>query len=408
MNCFRWYLLRAGLEFATGLVLKWPVSFKKSIGWERMSAILALARICVAMALLLVPFAASAQDDAIPEFKQLDSTAKMPKLNAFMAPGAPATGAAQLREVAFEAKMTSDGQPVQEGLSWYVFSPIPGADGKLPLVASSQGGSADFRLSPGDYFVNVSLGRAGATKKLSVPDSGNLQKQVMVLDAGGIVLNAVSGSDVRIPPNELSFSIYSSDVKEDGTRGLVMADVKPGTLIGLSAGTYHIVSEYGQVNAIIRADIQVEAGKVTEATIQHRAAKITLKLVSDAGGEAIADTAWSVLTSSGDIVAESVSAFPTMVLAEGQYTAVARNKDKIYQRDFTITAGQNTDVEVLLREQPQEVQEPLHQDDEGVPAVQQQEQPAQPSPAQQMHPAGTAPLPTYEQLSPGESGTSMD
>jgi hypothetical protein len=372
-----------------------------------MSAILALARIGFAIAVLVAtPFAATAED-AFKEFKQLDTTSRMPKLNAFMAPGAVKPGNSELRDVAFEAKMTSDGQAVQQGLSWYVFSPIPGTDGKLPLVASSKGGSADFQLAPGDYFVNVSFGRAGVTKKLTVPDSGNMQKQVMVLDAGGIVLNAVSGSDVRIPPDELSFSIYSSDVKEDGTRGLVMADVKPNTLIGISAGTYHVVSEYGQVNAIIRADIQVESGKVTEATIQHRAAKITLKLVSDAGGEAIADTAWSILTSSGDIVAESVSAFPTMVLSEGVYTAVARNKDKIYQRDFNVTAGQNSDVEVLLREQPQEVQEPLRQEDQAVPAAQ-QAVPQQPSPAQQLHPAGNAPLPTYEQLAPGESGTSMD
>ena len=83
-------------------------------------------------------------------------------------------------------------------------------------------------------------------------------------------------------------------------------------------------------------------------TIQHRAAKLTLKLVSEAGGEAIADTAWSILTSSGDVVSESVGAFPTLVLAEGSYTAVARNKDKIYQRDFAVKAGVNTDVEVLL------------------------------------------------------------
>ena len=40
-----------------------------------------------------------------------------------------------------------------------------------------------------------------------------------------------------------------------------------------------------------------------------------------------------------------------MILAEGRYTAVARNKDKIYQRDFTVVAGKNTDVEVLMKEQ---------------------------------------------------------
>ncbi len=300
--------------------------------------------------------------DAFKEFKQLDNTSKkMPKLNAFLAPGA-AKNAAALRDVALQAKLTADGAPVQQGLHWYVFSPISGADGKLPLVASSEGGSAAFQLAPGDYFVNVSFGRAGVTKKLSVPTTGETQKQVMVLDAGGMVLNAVSGSDVRIPPEELSFSVYSNDVKEDGERGLVMEEVKPNTLLGLSAGTYHIVSEYGDINAVIRADIQVEAGKVTEATIQHKAAKIIFKLVAETGSEAIADTAWSILTSAGDIVGESLSAFPTMVLAEGRYTAVARNKDKIYQRDFTVHAGKNTDIEVLMKaQQPQEVPEPEDQ-----------------------------------------------
>ncbi|HEX5934607.1 MAG TPA: hypothetical protein VFY63_10625, partial [Pseudorhizobium sp.] len=192
----------------------------------------------------------------------------------------------------------------------------------------------------------------GVTKKLTVPADGEVKKQVLVLDAGGVVLNATSGSDDRIPDKQLSFSIYSAEVRDDGERGLVLADVKPGTIVRLNAGTYHVVSEYGDVNAVVRADIQVEAGRLIEATLQHKAAQITLKLVSQPGGEAIADTAWSVLTAAGDIVNESVSAFSTMVLAEGDYLAVARNKEKIYQRPFTVKASENMDVEVMMKEQP--------------------------------------------------------
>lgn len=372
---------------------------------EFMSALLHTGRIGLTTALLLSAGLAAQAEDAFKEFKQLDSTGKMPKLNAFMAPGGERK-AAPVHDVALDAKLIADGPPLQQGLSWYVFSPVAGSDGKLPLVASSQGGSAAFQLVPGDYFVNVSFGRAGVTKKLTVPENGETQKQVMVLDAGGIVLNAVSGSDVRIPPAELSFSVYSNDVKEDGTRGLVMSDVKPNTLVGLSAGTYHIVSEYGQVNAIIRADIQVEAGKVTEATIQHRAAKITFKLVSDAGGEAIADTAWSVLTAAGDIVGESVSAFPTMILAEGRYTAVARNKDKIYQRDFSVAAGKNTDVEVLMKEQqPQDLQDPENGPDEVDEAPSLPNTAADPSTPP---PSPAAPAARQSPMPEGDDGTSMD
>ncbi|MDI7864054.1 hypothetical protein MRS76_19075 [Rhizobiaceae bacterium n13] len=306
-------------------------------------------RIGLALALVLGATLPAPAQEAFEQLKQLDSSAKMPKLNAFSATTRGSLDVAtELKDVTLEAKLTKDGDSMQQGLSWRVFSPFPGDDGKLPLVASSEGGSAAFQLVPGDYFVNVAFGRAGATKKLSIPSSGTVDKQVLVLDAGGLVLNAVSGPDVKIPPGELSFSVYSAEVREDGERGLVMADVKPDNIVRLNAGTYHIVSEYGSVNAAVRADIQVEAGKLTQATIQHRAAKVTLKLVADEGGEAIADTAWSVLTSAGDVVSESVSAFPSMVLAEGEYTAIARNKDKIYQRDFSVSAGHNSDIEVLM------------------------------------------------------------
>ena len=310
--------------------------------------------LCVALALSAAPMGVAFSQDAFKDFKQLGGTQKMPKLNAFTAPTAPDATKSTSRDIVMEAKLTNDGQPMMEGLAWRVFSPIPGPDGKLPMLASSEGGTAEFHLSPGDYFVNVSFGRAGVTKKLNVPTSGRIDKQVLILDAGGFVLNAVVGADKRISANQLKFSVYSSDTQEDGERRLVMSDVKPNTVIRLNAGTYHVVSEYGGINAVVRADIQVEAGKLTEATLQHHAAQVTLKLVSEHGGEAIADTAWSVLTGSGDIVNESVSAFSTMVLADGEYTAIARNKDKVYQRNFKIASGQDSDVEVLMKDQAPE------------------------------------------------------
>ena len=338
-----------GLENAISRVFKWSLAVRKSTIPMRMPIRPAVAMSLTVASLVSLILPALAQD-SVESFSQVVTPMKGGKLTSF---NPIVTGEAtpeNLRDVTCDALLTKDGQPMQHGLTWRVFSPIPAADGKLPLLATSEGGSAAFQLVPGEYFVNVAFGRAGATKKLVVPDEGEVDRQVMVLDAGGIMLNAVSGSDVRIPPKELSFSIFAAEVREDGERNLVVADVKPNSVVRLNAGTYHVVSDYGTVNAVIRADIQVEAGKLTRATIQHRAAKLTLKLVSDPGGEAIADTAWSILTSSGDTVSESVGAFPTLVLAEGGYIAVARNKNKIYQRDFTVKAGVNTDVEVLLDE----------------------------------------------------------
>lgn len=300
-----------------------------------------------ALLMSLMAATAHAQDP----FSITDPTKPLddPKLNSFSPIlETPAQPVHRGKTVHLEARLTEKSAPMKYGLSWRIFRPIPGADGKLPMLASSEGGSTNFELEPGEYFVHVAFGRAGATKKLRILASADPEPQTLVLDAGGMVLNAVSGSSVRIPPAELTFSIYSSEVREDGERGLIMDDVKPDEVVRLNAGTYHVVSNYGDVNATIRADIQIKAGELTQAVIQHRAAKITLKLVSQEGGEAIADTAWSILTAAGDAVSESVGAFPVIILAEGKYTAIARHKDKIYQRDFTVTSGRNQDVEVML------------------------------------------------------------
>jgi len=243
-----------------------------------------------------------------------------------------------------EARLTEDGETVPNGLVWRLFSAIPAIDGRPSLIASSENSVADFEIPAGSYILHVAFGRAGLVERIDF--SGVRTRQTVVLNAGGLKLDAVVAGGTKAVASRLSFDIYSSG-KDDSDRKLIASDVPPNKVVRLNAGTYHVVSSYGSVNASVRADIRVEAGKITEATLQQRAALLTMKLVRDHGGEAIADTAWSVSTASGDVVRESVGAFPSMVLAEGDYLIVAKNHDKIYQRPFTVHSGENTDVEVL-------------------------------------------------------------
>jgi hypothetical protein len=251
-------------------------------------------------------------------------------------------------EITLTAKLTEDGENIGRGLIWRVFGQAPGADGKLPLVASAQGGMASFQLQPGSYLVHVAFGRAGATKRITI--GREARREDLVLDAGGLKLDAVLAGGVRIAPDKLRFSIYDARTETDGDRALIIPDVSPNTVVRLNSGTYHVVSTYGSVNAVIRSDIRVEAGKLTEAAVEHRAAEMTMKLVREPGGEAIADTSWSLLNESGDPIKETVGAFASMVLAEGDYTIIAKNRDRIYQKDFTVVAGQNKEIEVLATE----------------------------------------------------------
>ncbi len=304
-------------------------------------------QLLVALAMsLLAPanlFAGSAPAQSLaPEVKM----PTIPAINEYANPKAPANNPiANEPELVLSAKLAENGENIGRGLVWRIFSPEPDPDGKLQLLATSKGGTTSFNLAPGSYLVHVAFGRAGATKRITMTRAK--RNETMILDAGGVKLNAVLSGGGRIPQDQLRFSIYEDHEDATGERALIIPDVKPESVVRLNAGTYQIVSNYGTANAVIRADIRVEAGKITEANVEHRAAQLTMKLVRENGGEALADTAWSVLTTSGDIVRESVGAFASIVLAEGEYIIIAKNKDKIYQRDFKVVAGRNQDVEVL-------------------------------------------------------------
>ncbi|MYZ47846.1 hypothetical protein [Propylenella binzhouense] len=254
--------------------------------------------------------------------------------------GADAVGT----EILLEARLNEQGEPVSQGVLWRVFSETPEQNGDLPLVATARGGTTSIQLEPGAYLVHAAFGLAGATKRINVGQDALLES--LVLDAGGLKLSAIAGEDHAIPTDRLTFEISRDG--EDSGPPLVVPNVKPDRVVRLQAGNYHVVSRYGQVNAVVRADIEVNAGKLTEIVFRHSGAQVTLKLVANEGGEAIANTSWAVLTKEGETLQESVGAFPQLVLAEGEYTAVARHDGHVYRRDFKIEPGLDRDVEVRL------------------------------------------------------------
>lgn len=251
--------------------------------------------------------------------------------------------------VRLAALLTKDGTEISSGMVWRVFKPEVGDNGKLPLVASKEGGVGEFQLPPGSYLIHAAYGRAGATKRITVGQAS--QREDIVLDAGGLELNALLAGGKEIPPAKLRFSVYEAGADSTGNRSLIVPDVKPNTIVRLNSGLYHVVSTYGSANAVVRSDIRVEAGKLTEAKVEHKAAEITLKLVREAGGEALAETAWSLVNDSGDPILETVGPYAAFVLAEGNYVVVAKNRDRIFQQEIIVESGQNREIDVLANDQ---------------------------------------------------------
>lgn len=295
------------------------------------------------LAALLAPTLSPAQippqrpEDAQPAQTPGDPPALQPAPQQSIWPAAPV-------QLSLGAQFANDRKPIRSGLNWRVLSET--ADGSAPrIVARSASANPSFTLPPGSYIVHAAYGFASGTKRITLGAQG-LNDQVAI-SAGALTL-AGSIGDTPIPASQLTFQVFVP-LQGNSEGRLVTGDAKAGDLIRLPEGTYHVVSTYGDSNAIQRADVRVETGKITDATLHHRAAKVTLKLVAQAGGEAFAGTAFSVLTPGGDVIREAIGAFPQVILAEGDYVLIARQEGQVYSRDFKVESGIDRDIEVLAK-----------------------------------------------------------
>ncbi len=242
--------------------------------------------------------------------------------------------------------LTADGQRIDKGLVWRIYQGRSTPDAKSTLLNTYRDATPLVRLEPGDYVVNAAFGRAHLTRRISVkPGAPAPDVEQFVLNAGGIRVKAMLGNKPA-PPGSVTYTVYS-DRDQTDNRTVILSGAKPGLIVRLNAGIYNITSSYGDANSIVRSDITVEAGKLTEATLVHSFAKATFKLCKKAGGEALPDTQWEIQTQQGDTVKESVGALPVHILAPGSYIAIARSARKTFRRDFTVRDGEIVQVEVV-------------------------------------------------------------
>lgn len=271
---------------------------------------------------------------------------------------APPANAPQRFALNLIARYSPEGPQVSRSLHWRIFTERPGGPEPLVLVSESKEVSPTFSLPPGKYVVHVAYGLASFAQRVDVTEN---RRETMIVAAGGLRLQG-RVAETAIPSAKLRFDVYEGNFLQRATndpkkkravgneRPPVVRGVVAGDLVLLPAGTYYVQSTYGEGNSTITADVRIEAGRLTDATVHHRAAQITLRLVHAVGGEALANTSWSVLTPGGDSIKEFIGAFPSIVLADGEYVAVARHEGKTYQANFKVVAGRDGEVEVLARE----------------------------------------------------------
>ena len=283
----------------------------------------------------------------VPSLSLPAPTLTQPPAAAAPSAAAPPAAAPPTQAVlSLSARYGKDLPPITNGLVWRVFPDRPDETGTFKLIREDRGATPNIVLPPGNYVVHVAIGLVSAVRAVTL--KAETDREAFVLPAGGLRIEGRVGTS-KIPQNQISFSIYKGSQFEVGERAPLVPNVAATDVVLLPEGTYYIISNYGDANSVVRSDIRVQAGKLTDVTVSHRAAVITLKLVSEQGGEALANTAWSVITPGGDVIKESIGAFPRVVLSEGEYRAIAKNEGKVFERSFNVVNGVDGEVEVVAR-----------------------------------------------------------
>jgi len=283
----------------------------------------------------------------LPATAQTPPPAPQEPENTTVVPRSEAPKLGGLGQVTVTASLTEGSQLIKEGLVWRVFRDKSAAGGKGLLLSTHKEAGPTLRLDPGTYWVNVALGRANLTRKIVVTGD-QVDKAHFVLNAGGLRLIPVLANGEAANLKLVAFDVESDERDDHGQRIKVVSGAKPGVVLRLNSGIYSVVSTYGDANAVARADVSVEAGKLSEVRVTHPAAEVSFKLVTRGGGDAIADTQWSIATNQGELVKESSGALPTHILAAGAYRVRAKHAGRLYQRDFAVKAGDTTLIEVVM------------------------------------------------------------
>ncbi len=162
---------------------------------------------------------------------------------------------------------------ITNGLLWRIFPAKPDASGTSVRCGRTAPRPRCWRCRRATMWCMSSFGLASIAKAIHLKEA---TREIFEIPAGGIKLEGRVG-DVKIPNGQISFDIYKGSQFDAGEKPALVQGVATGDVVVVPEGAYHIVSNYGDTNAVVRSDIRVQSGKLTDVIVNHRAALITLQ-----------------------------------------------------------------------------------------------------------------------------------
>ncbi len=248
------------------------------------------------------------------------------------------------------ARLASNSPPLTTNIKWEIYNFTKSSDGNRAQILTSDVARPSLPLAPGKYIVRAVFGVSSTAKVIKISPA-KITDATFILNTGGIRVKPVLIAG-KAPLGKVSrqwIYLTSTPQNPNPPRFIATAD-NPNQIHQLNAGTYELVSKFGTANAIVKTNVTVSPGLLTEVEISHKAGIVRFKLFKkQRGGEELKDVFWKLFDDEGNEVASNLAANSGEIIAPGRYKVSAKYNDKTYTKMFNIKPGRTKLVQVIAR-----------------------------------------------------------
>lgn len=248
------------------------------------------------------------------------------------------------------AKLAPNGPSLSARIKWEIYNFIKSRGGKRAQIATSNDAQPTVLLAPGKYIVRVVFGNSSTAKVIKITE-GQITDATFILNTGGLRVKPLLIAGTPPKGKEAQQWLYLVSPPESPAPSKLVATANnPKQIHQLTAGIYELISRYGTANAIVKTNVVVTPGLLTDVEIGHKAGIVRFKLVKRRrGGAELEDVTWQLFDADGNEIIAAPDASTGEIIAPGKYQISARHKGIIYTKTFRLKPGKTITIQVIKR-----------------------------------------------------------
>ncbi len=248
------------------------------------------------------------------------------------------------------ARLASNSPPLETNIKWEIYNFFKSSDGNRSQILTSEVAQPMLPLSPGKYIVRAVFGVSSTAKVITISPA-QITDATFILNTGGIRVKPVLIAGAP-PAGKLSqqWIFLSPPPGSSSSPQLIATADDPDEIHQLSAGIYELISKFGTANAVVKTNVTILPGLLTEVEISHKAGIVQFKLFKKwRGGEELTGANWKLFDDEGNEVARDLAAASGEIIAPGRYKVTALYNDNTYTKTFSIKPGKKKLIQVVAK-----------------------------------------------------------